>query len=81
MHGFGIYYWPDGRVYSGEFKNDKKHGFGLYSWKDNRRYEGYWHKNRQHGLGTYLVPKDGKLKFGLWEDGQRTQWFDDQQIS
>jgi hypothetical protein len=28
-------------------------------------------------LGTYLVPKDGKVKFGLWEDGKRIEWFNE----
>lgn len=26
--GHGIYSWPDGKLYKGEFLNDKKHGFG-----------------------------------------------------
>ena len=28
MHGKGIFRWVDGRVYDGEYLNDKKHGFG-----------------------------------------------------
>jgi hypothetical protein len=31
-------------------------------------------------LGTYLVPKDEKKKFGLWEDGKRIEWFDEVKI-
>jgi len=42
MNGRGIYYWPDGRYYDGEYLNDKKHGFGVYKWNDGRCYEGYW---------------------------------------
>jgi len=53
----------------------------VYTWADGRRYEGYWNRGKQHGLGTYLVPKDGKLKFGLWESGKRIEWFSDQQIT
>lgn len=26
--GHGIYNYPDGKFYKGEFLNDKKHGFG-----------------------------------------------------
>lgn len=44
-HGHGIYTWPDGRQYEGEYYNDKKHGFGIYTWADGRRYEGNW----EHG--------------------------------
>jgi hypothetical protein len=53
MHGNGIYFWADGRIYEGEFFNDKKHaktiygllflkGFGKYIWPDKRYYEGEW---------------------------------------
>jgi len=28
MHGKGTFKWPDGRVYVGEYFEDKKHGFG-----------------------------------------------------
>ena len=44
-HGHGVYTWPDGRKYEGEYSNDKKHGFGIYIWADGRRYEGNW----EHG--------------------------------
>ena len=81
MEGMGIYIWNDGRVYQGQYKDDKKHGFGVYTWADGRCYEGYWYRGKQHGVGTYFVPKDEKLKFGLWEDGKRIEWFDQEQVS
>ena len=52
----------------------------MYTWADGRCYEGYWYRGKQHGLGTYLVPKDEKKKFGLWEDGKRIEWFDEGKI-
>lgn len=36
MHGKGIFKWPDGRVYEGDYMNDKKHGFGRVWWADGR---------------------------------------------
>ena len=42
MNGKGVYEWSDGRIYEGEYKNDKKDGFGKYWWGDGRSYEGYW---------------------------------------
>lgn len=36
MNGRGIYYWPDGRSYEGEYSNDKKQGYGIYIWPDGR---------------------------------------------
>lgn len=80
MEGVGVYFWADGRIYEGEYHNDKKCGYGLYSWTDGRRYEGWWNKGKQHGLGTYLDPKKEKIKYGLWEGGKRIKWFDEQSI-
>ncbi len=42
MHGRGIFKWPDGRVYDGDYAHDKKHGFGRVCWPDGREYEGEW---------------------------------------
>jgi len=74
----GIYFWQDGRKYQGQYKDDKKHGFGQYIWADGRTYEGYWFRGKQHGLGKYIVPKDEKVKYGLWEDGKRIEWFSEE---
>ena len=78
MDGYGMYQWADGRIYQGQYQNDKKHGFGVYQWIDGRCYEGYWYRGKQHGLGTYYQPRDGELKYGLWEDGKRIVWFDEE---
>jgi hypothetical protein len=42
MHGKGVFKWPDGRVYEGDYVNDKKHGIGKVTWPDGRVYEGEW---------------------------------------
>ncbi len=65
----------------GLYRDDKKHGFGIYVWADHRKYEGYWVKGKQHGLGTYHVPREDKVKYGLWEDGKRIEWFDDKNVT
>ena len=70
-----MYRWKDGRVFSGEYLNDKKHGYGIYEWDDDRKYSGYWANGKQHGLGVYHVPKEDRIKHGLWEDGKRVEWF------
>ena len=80
MEGYGLYTWKDNRQYQGQYKNEKKHGFGIYKWADGRRYEGYWSNGKQHGLGKYIIPKEGIKKHGLWEDGKRIKWFDDETI-
>ena len=49
MWGNGVFNWPDGRKYKGEYVDDKKEGFGTYYWPDGRIIEGMWkngHQNR-----------------------------------
>ena len=42
MKGKGIYFWPDGRKYDGEYIDDKKEGNGILFWPDGTKYEGSW---------------------------------------
>lgn len=46
MHGRGLYKWPDGRSYDGEYCDDKKHGYGQYTWADGRQYSGTWKEGK-----------------------------------
>ena len=77
MDGMGIYIYTDGVTYEGQYKDDKKTGYGLYYWTDGRKYEGWWYKGKQHGLGIYTDPTKNKVKYGLWEIGQRRSWFNE----
>ena len=42
MEGSGVFTWPDGRKYDGEYVDDKKEGNGIFFWPDGRKYEGGW---------------------------------------
>lgn len=42
MEGSGVFTWPDGRKYDGEYIDDKKEGHGIFFWPDGRKYEGGW---------------------------------------
>ena len=64
MDGKGLFSWPDGRKYDGEYLNDKKHGFGIFTFKDGRVYEGEWENGKQHGRGRYK--KKNLVKEGIW---------------
>lgn len=80
MSGYGVYIYSDGVQYEGQFLDDKKTGYGHYFWTDGRQYEGWWYRGKQHGLGIFKDPKKGKEKNGVWEQGKRLQWFDQQTI-
>jgi hypothetical protein len=40
MEGRGVFEWPDGRKYEGEYRDDKKEGKGIFYWPDGRMYDG-----------------------------------------
>ena len=78
--GKGKYFWADGKIYLGQFNKDKKEGIGKYTWKDGRVYLGFWKSGKQNGLGRYTNPNEKKDKFGIWENGKRTQWLDEEEL-
>ena len=73
MHGQGKFTWDDGRIYEGEYVDDKKHGHGKFIWPDGKIYDGSWADGRQHGTGFY-TSADGRTRQGEWIDGKRIQW-------
>ena len=46
MSGYGVFDWPDGRKYEGDYLDDKKHGHGTFRWSDGRIYQGTWVNGR-----------------------------------
>jgi hypothetical protein len=46
MNGEGRLTWADGKLYKGQWKDDKKHGYGEYLWDDGRKHRGEWKENR-----------------------------------
>ena len=47
MHGTGTFWWPDGRSFSGAYRNDKKHGDGIFYWADGSKTIGHWEEGKQ----------------------------------
>ena len=41
-HGYGIYRWPDGPVYYGQWKQDKRDGYGYDRNVDGIEYYGQY---------------------------------------
>ena len=79
--GLGKYFWADGKKYFGQFSQDKKEGIGKYIWSDGRVYLGFWKLNKQNGIGRYTNPNENKDKFGIWLEGKRTQWIEEEILS
>jgi len=69
-NGPGLYAWPDGSNYNGNFLNGKFHGQGTYSWTDGKKYTGGFKNDKRHGLGTYTWPNGAGYK-GEWESGKK----------
>lgn len=73
MHGYGEFYWPDGKKYYGYYNNDKKEGFGIFHWPNvAKSYIGCWLDGKQDGVG--IMVHNGISRYGLWTAGARTKW-------
>ncbi|XP_055360815.1 alsin-like isoform X2 [Betta splendens] len=75
LHGRGTMNWPDGRWYSGNFKNGLENGYGeckipnkLMSKPDI--YQGQWRDGKIHGFGKYKY-SSGEVYEGCFSDDQR----------
>ena len=69
MDGKGVFSWPDGRKYEGEYLENRKHGYGEFQWPDGSCYKGYWRDDKQHGRGI-LVNQDGVGIVTKWNMGK-----------
>lgn len=55
MHGKGLYKWPDGGEYYGEYLNNIKHGVGKFKWANGKIYEGPFKNGKPHGVGKMFI--------------------------
>lgn len=44
--GYGVYSFPSGEKYEGQYKQDLRHGKGKYTYKNGATYDGDWRSNR-----------------------------------
>ncbi|XP_075965332.1 alsin-like [Anarhichas minor] len=75
VHGRGTMKWPDGRTYSGNFKNGQEDGYGESIMPDKvlnkpDSYQGHWRDGKIHGFGKYKYAS-GEVYEGCFCDGQR----------
>uniref|UniRef100_A0A6Q2YD50 VPS9 domain-containing protein n=1 Tax=Esox lucius TaxID=8010 RepID=A0A6Q2YD50_ESOLU len=74
-NGRGVVKWPDGRMYTGTFKNGLEDGFGEYvipnkTLNKKDHYQGHWKEGKMHGLGTFKYAS-GELYEGFFQDNMR----------
>ncbi|MBK7870975.1 MAG: caspase family protein [Saprospiraceae bacterium] len=67
--GQGIFAYPNGSKYEGQFRNGKPEGIGTFFYINNDRYQGSFKSGFPHGNGI-LYKADGQTKKGLWRDGE-----------
>jgi len=69
MHGIGIFTWPDGKKYIGQYRKDKKWGYGVFIFSDSKVWEGAWYDGKQHGIGITI--KKNSIQPGEWRMGKK----------
>ncbi|XP_064419608.1 alsin isoform X1 [Latimeria chalumnae] len=74
-HGKGLLKWPDGRMYSGTFKNGLEDGYGELTVPNKTlnkvdHYQGHWKEGRMHGYGIYSFAT-GEVYEGSFQDNMR----------
>jgi hypothetical protein len=67
--GRGVYAYPDGSKYEGEFSKGKIHGKGTFFYPNGDKYVGSFHDNVAHGKGI-IYHSDGKQTAGEWKEGE-----------
>lgn len=68
-NGYGVFAYPDGSKYEGEFVNGKFNGQGTFYFADSSRYSGEFKENYPHGQGTRTYA-NGKQETGQWRQGE-----------
>ena len=68
-NGRGIYLYPSGAKYIGEFKDGEIHGVGTCYYTDGSKYQGHWQNRFPQGEGT-KVYADGSSWKGNWKMGK-----------
>jgi hypothetical protein len=68
-NGRGIFVYPSGAKYIGDFKDGEIHGIGVCYYTDGSKYQGEWQNRYPHGKGTKTYA-DGYRHTGLWYKGK-----------
>jgi hypothetical protein len=75
-NGLGTFYYVEGFIYEGYWKDDLRHGKGKMVWSPGasleESYEGDWENDQKHGIGIYRFRIDeGTVYEGQWDRNTR----------
>jgi hypothetical protein len=62
--------YPDGSVYVGEMKEEKKNGKGQMKYSNGDLYDGVWKDGKQHGFAKFTYA-NGTIEQGEWSEGKQ----------
>ncbi len=68
QNGTGIFIYPSGAKYVGQFRNGEIHGIGSCYYSDGSVYRGNWSQRYPEGKGTKTL-SDGRSWSGSWKRG------------
>ena len=60
--GYGVYKWPDGSIYKGNYKGGKFHGQGVWTGSIGRSYEGEYVEGLEEGFGILRLLDGSKYE-------------------
>ncbi len=68
--GQGVYAYPDGSKYEGNFSNGKFAGQGTFTFPNGDAYTGGFKENYPHGQGTRTYANGNAAETGAWREGE-----------
>ncbi len=69
QNGSGVFAYPDGSKYEGQFFNGHFDGQGAFTFANGDRYVGQFKNNYPDGQGTRFLA-NGKEETGMWREGE-----------
>ena len=69
-NGQGVFAYPDGSKYEGQFRNGKFEGQGVFYFPNGDRYEGQFKENYPDGQGTRFHAGSNVEEAGEWKQGE-----------
>ena len=52
MDGKGLFKWPDGSEYEGDYVKGVREGLGKFTWSNGNTFKGVFKKGKPNGKGT-----------------------------